>query len=484
MSFVTGPALRPQASRRVARPARGGALDMRVLEVGDHVMAWFRDDKSWYPGRLTEKIDDENYVVTWDDPDGAEPTQRVGLRDIQKKYYYTDYQVGDDCRARSPDDERWYPGVVAELLGDDKFRVRWNDPGGGDETTDMNFESMRKVDIKKDYEVGDKVAAKHEGEWREAEVTGANDDGSFQVKLENSEDSDDSEEVEEISADITDLRPRRKPIEEVKVGEKYQGVVEHVMKNYAFVDIGATESAMLHVSHILPGVEPKQIRDHLAERQEVTVWVCDVQVIGPGMIQETIARVSMVEGAVPNDDGDVEPFQDVSSDEWFDGKVARIFSARNVKVQIKLPSGEAACGALHSARCKADFRDFKHGQSIRVRIESVNVEEGRLSLSTLEPGEIPEGFGDPSSFEGVDSSQFLDGEVQGVGRPGVFVAVRHPDTGATAKGLCRNPNVKGDPRGYTAGQQVKVRVVDVTGWKVALSMRSEAEEADDEQPDV
>ncbi|CAJ1456226.1 unnamed protein product, partial [Effrenium voratum] len=73
---------RHQALRDVRLRARGGD-DAESLAVGDEVKALFPDDEQFYPGTI-EKVGDGTCTVKWEDPDGGPETSEVSNADIKK----------------------------------------------------------------------------------------------------------------------------------------------------------------------------------------------------------------------------------------------------------------------------------------------------------------------------------------------------------------------------------------------------------------
>jgi len=134
---------------------------------------------------------------------------------------------------------------VAEVLGDDKFRVTWDDPDGGPETSDIHAENMKKVKVKRDYKEGDEVLAKfpEDGNMYEAKVIKQNEDGTFQVKW---DDPDGGPEMSDVSP--KDMKVPPIPFDSLEVGQKYTGRVTGIRDFGAFIDIGAEGDGLLHIS--------------------------------------------------------------------------------------------------------------------------------------------------------------------------------------------------------------------------------------------
>eukprot|EP00435_Cladocopium_sp_Y103_P021449 s3910_g5.t1 len=145
---------------RVISRARGGE-ESEKLAVGetqrDVVSALCPDDSQWYPGTIEKINDDSTYCVKWDDPEGGPETHDatrpgsglfwpgemevpldgpLALRGIRKIVIFKDYKVGEQVEAVFPDDGYWYPGDVTKV-GDGTFTVKWEDPDGGPEESEV-----------------------------------------------------------------------------------------------------------------------------------------------------------------------------------------------------------------------------------------------------------------------------------------------------------------------------------------------------------
>jgi small subunit ribosomal protein S1 len=459
---------------------------MSVLDKGDKVRALSEDDEQWYPGRLSGQNDDGTWIVEWEDPDGGPETQNTGTDNIKKMFFYTDYKVGDDCRGVSPDDDRWYPGTVAELLGENKFRVKWDEPDEGAETADLHFEVMKRVKVKRNYKEGDEVLAKYpeDGNMYEAKVLKQNDDGTFQVKW---DDPDGGPEESPVNPKLMKMQPI--PIDDIEVGQKYTGTVIKVDdRGFAFVDFNGPNQGFLHVSKIKgpDGPRVENINDELEEDQEVTVYIS-------GVSDDGKISVSMVEGLKDRPrkpPSDYYAFEDVSADDWFEGEVT---GGRDFGVFVWVEKdGAGASGLLHASCIRAGERiedamaEFKVGDKIKVRVKNVDADNGKMGLTMLQAGEAgaapaPRGSGDVGAFEGMDSTQFIEGEVLRVKEGlGAFVGVKHPDTGAEADGLLHITAIKDSfvdniHDEVEVGQKVQVRVtkVDASMGRMSLSMKAE-----------
>ena len=196
--------------------------------------------------------------------------------------------------------------------------------------------------------------------------------------------------------------------------------------------------------------------------------------------------VTMVEGLT--DGGprrkmdDLTPFADLSSDEWYKGVVART-APFGAFVTVTLDDGASADGLVHVSKIKDGFVDnvddeVSVGQEVKVRIESVDLDSNRMSLSMREGGfGAPRAPADLSAFENVEPDTWLKGKVARIAPFRAFVTVTAPD-GSSADGLVhitqiRDGFVEAVEDELSAGQEVEVRVesVDADAGKMGLSMK-------------
>jgi len=473
-------------SARVACASRGGD-EVTTYAVDDKVKAMSPDDEMWYPGRIQAINDDGSYTVKWDDPDGGPETDDLVPSSLKKVIIFRDYVVGDDVRAMSPDDSRWYPGSVAGINEDGTFKVKWDDADGGEETNDVNPEFMRKVIVFKDYKKGDVVDAKFpdDGNMYSAKVTKANKDGTFEVKW---DDSDGGPEKSVCSP--KDMKYPPIPFDKLEVGQKYTGFVKGVRDFGAFVDIGAENDGLVHISKIAPE-RVTNIYEYVEEGQQLDVWIS-------GLKDDGKIGLTAVEGRVdsgPRPRVSLEPFAGISPSEWHKGVVARL-APFGAFVTVSLEDGTAADGLVHVSQIRDGFvenvyDELEEGQEVQVRIQRVEVETSKMSLSMKEDG----GFGgssrapaDFSLFEGIESDQWLTGKVARLASFGAFVTVTAPDGDATADGLVHITQITD---GYVesvedeleVGAEVQVRVlsVDTDAGKMSLSMKEEGGAEEEEE---
>ncbi|CAE8653119.1 unnamed protein product [Polarella glacialis] len=352
------------------------------------------------------------------------------------------FAVDDVVNAICPDDDVRYPGIVSKVNKDGSFVVKWDDPDGGPETHEVQADAMQKVVIYKDYKVGEAVQAvfPDDGNMYGGTVSKINKDGTFQVKW------DDPDGGPEDSPVVPkDMKYPPIPFDKLEVGQKFAGKIHSVLDFGAFVDIGAEGDGLLHISRISKE-RVENIHDFVQEGQEIECWIS-------GKRDDGKFGVTMVEGLKESGGArrgwaDLTPFLDLSPDNWHPGLVTGIapFGAF-VTVTV---NGASADGLVHVSQIKDGFvndiaDELSEGQEVQVRVVSVDMDKGKMSLIV--------------SF-------------------GAFVSVTSGD--ATADGLVHITQIKDGfvesvQDELSEGQEVQVRVqsVDMGAGKMSLTMKSE-----------
>jgi len=391
------------------------------------------------------------------------------------------FKVGDVVKAICPDDDNWYPGVLDKANDDGTFVVKWDDPEGGPETHDVSTEGIKKIVIFKDYKVGETVEAvfPDDGNWYPGEVTKIKDDGSFTVKW---EDPDGGPEESDVQP--ADMKYPPIPFDKLEVGQKYTGTVRSVLDFGAFVDIGAEGDGLLHISRIAKE-RVENVYDYVSEGQEIDVWIS-------GLRDDGKFGLTMVEGLTDSAGGsrapaDLGPFQDLSPDDWQDGVVARI-APFGAFVTVTGPDGAQADGLVHISAIRDGFVDnvedeLSVGQDVKVRVQSVDIDAGKMSLSMKEGfggGGGGGGFREPADltpFESISPDTWMTGKVARTAPFGAFVTVT-TEGGDSADGLVhitaiRDGFVESVDDELSPGQEVQVRIesVDTVSGKMSLSMK-------------
>uniref|UniRef100_A0A7S2ILP7 30S ribosomal protein S1 n=1 Tax=Zooxanthella nutricula TaxID=1333877 RepID=A0A7S2ILP7_9DINO len=474
---------------RVARPVLGGEQAPVRYDVGDRVRAMSPDDELWYPGTVDADNGDGTFSVKWDDPDGGPETNNLGPSSMKKIIIFKEYVVGDDVRAMPPDDESWYPGVVSKTNKDGTFEVKWDDPDGGDETANVDPEFMRKVVVFRDYKPDDEVEAAYpdDGSMYFAVVVAKNKDGTFKVKW---DDPDGGPEESDVSP--KDMRYPPIPVDSLEAGQKYMGTVKAIRDFGAFVDIGAAAEGLLHISQVSED-RVDDINNVLEDGQQVEVWVSDVRDDGKfsltmvegksagGASRRAPVDLGPFVGLNPSDfhDGVVEKIIGI-------GAIVKVTLADGSEASGLVHISQVKDGYVDRLEDELDV-----GQEVRVRVESVDEAAGKMRLSMKEAGGgrgPPREKADLTPFESITADQWLDGKVGRIAPFGAFVSVTTPDGESSAVGLVHVTQIKDGfvdsvEAELEVGQEVKARVVsvDVDAGKMSLSLKDEAESFDGEE---
>eukprot|EP00440_Ansanella_granifera_P031216 gb/GFBE01033894.1/.p1 GENE.gb/GFBE01033894.1/~~gb/GFBE01033894.1/.p1 ORF type:complete len:465 (+),score=150.17 gb/GFBE01033894.1/:1-1395(+) len=415
----------PRGISQATRFARGGAGES--FAKGDAVKAICPDDDQWYPGTIDKEGSDGAFVVKWDDPEGGPETHEVSAENIKKIVIFKDYKVGETVEAVFPEDGNYYPAEVMKINADGTFSVKWEDPDGGPETSDVQPAEMKYPPIPFDkLEVGQKykgtvrsvldfgafvdIGAEGDGllhisriskervenvydyvsEGQEIEcwISGKRDDGKFGVTM-----------VEGLTesggggrrapADLT-------PFQDLSPDDWQDGVVARTAPFGAFVTVtlpgGEQADGLVHISQLRDGFVDN-VEDEVSIGQEVKVRVQSVDT-GAGKMS-----LSMKEGFGGGGGGgggfrepvDLTPFQDVAPDTWLTGKVARC-APFGAFVTVTLEDGKSADGLVHITQIRDGFvesveDELSIGQEVQVRVESVDAGAGKMSLSMKQPSD-------------------------------------------------------------------------------------------------
>mmetsp|Transcript_124337 Transcript_124337/g.247921 ORF Transcript_124337/g.247921 Transcript_124337/m.247921 type:complete len:466 (-) Transcript_124337:23-1420(-) len=393
-------------------------------------------------------------------------------KDVQRPYV-----VGDDVKARSPDDNRWYPGTVVEAHPDGKLRVKWDDPVEGPESNDVEVKYIRKVTIFMAYKVDDFVHAvdPDDGNMYPGTVVQDNRDGTFQIRWEDPDGG-----PEECAVTPKNMRYPPIALDTLKVGQKHRGTVKGIHKDYAFVDIGAVKPGFLHIS-MVSRRRITSIHNVLEENQDLDVWISKLE---PGRF-----RLTAVGSLLPVDSSiakpiarrstwtDLAPFARTSSEDWFEGTVVSLQSF-GAFVRVELPTGEEAEGLVHISQLSDGFVEdvsskVEMGQKVMVRITKVDTTANRIQLSMkaglngVIPTNTPKTDHNFRPFASVPPDQWLTGKVSQLVDYGAFVSVNAPGREkVTGKGLVHITRIKNEfvekvEDEFKVGQQVRVRILEV-----------------------
>eukprot|EP00929_Paragymnodinium_shiwhaense_P033775 TRINITY_DN1848_c0_g1_i1.p1 TRINITY_DN1848_c0_g1~~TRINITY_DN1848_c0_g1_i1.p1 ORF type:complete len:475 (-),score=145.43 TRINITY_DN1848_c0_g1_i1:283-1707(-) len=410
---------------RLSMASRGGEDADAVVAVGSKVKAMSSEDEQWYPGVVESIGADGSYVVKWDDPDGGPETEDVKLENIKPIVIYKDYKVGEEVHAVFPDDGNYYAATVNKINKDGTFGVKWEDPDGGPEESDVKPEEMKYPPI---------------------------------------------------------------PVSKLETGQKFKGTVNSVRDFGAFVDFGAEVDGMVHISKIADE-RVDDIYQYVSEGQEIDVWVSEVRDDGRvalTMVESKIGRGGGGRGAPADltpftelspDDWHTGVVQRLAPF----GAFVKVTLPEGASADGLVHVSQIRDGFVESAE-----DELSEGQEVQVRVQSVDTGAGRMSLSMKEAGGFGGGGGgfrappDVSAFENVQPDVWLEGKVVKTANFGAFVEVTAPGTDSKAEGLVHITQIK---EGFVEtvedelqeGQEVQVRVlnVDTSAGKMGLSMKPE-----------
>jgi len=166
-------------------------------------------------------------------------------------------------------DQAWYPGEVVKDHGDGTFEVRWDDPDGGPDSSACVIEEMQRIVVYRSYRPGELVEAvfADDGEFYRGTVDQANADGTFRVKW---EEPDGGPEYSDVRPE--DMKYPPIPLDQLEVGKMYSGTVTDTLSFGAVVDIGAEQQGLVHISCLSDGFVA-DVNDVVAPGQVVHVWV-------------------------------------------------------------------------------------------------------------------------------------------------------------------------------------------------------------------
>jgi len=252
-------------------------------------------------------------------------------------------------------------------------------------------------------------------------------------------------------------------------------------------DGGEEASGLVHISQMGAGFQSSV---DLTEGQEVQVRVIGVDVGNSklSLSMKKAGEAGATQQRAPREKVDVTPFKGVK--EWMTGKVASVVSF-GAFVEVTPPSGGSPVqGLVHVSQLSDGFVEdvsaiVKEGDEVKVRVIGVDTDKQKISLSMKAEGESGGGGGgrgkkevDLSGFQGVSSSEWLEGKVVSFQNFGAFVEVT-PPSGPKADGLLHNSEISEnfveDPEMVLElGQIIKVRVLAATDNRLNLSLKQPA----------
>ncbi|CAK0859629.1 unnamed protein product [Prorocentrum cordatum] len=200
----------------------------------------------------------------------------------------------------------------------------------------------------------------------------------------------------------------------LKYGQEFQGTVHSVTDIGAFVDIGADNKGLLHISAI--SKDPvEDIHSVLKEGQEVKVWVSNLRDDGRFLLTMTDKKTPPI------------PFDSLKVGQEFQGTVRRVG-----KDYSFVDIGATVVGLLHKSAISTDSIEdissvLQDGQEVKVWISGLRG-DGKVYLTMVEGKKdknIP-----PIPFDSLRVGQEFWGTVNSLRRHGAYV-----DIGAEREGL-------------------------------------------------
>jgi len=82
-------------------------------------------------------------------------------------------------------------------------------------------------------------------------------------------------QTKEVGVSLRAKREARTPVSEMNIGDEIEGTIKSIEPYGAFVDIGCTSDALLHISRISPD-KISDINDHVKKGEKVTVHLIAV----------------------------------------------------------------------------------------------------------------------------------------------------------------------------------------------------------------
>lgn len=272
-------------------------------------------------------------------------------------------------------------------------------------------------------------------------------------------------------------KPKKTPLEELEVGGEVQGKIRSVMSYGAFVDIGASTDALLHVSEI----SNEFVKD---ATEKLTVGEAISAKIKAINLEKKQLALTM-KGSQPSGEGKT-PLEELEVGAEVQGTV-RSVTTYGAFVNI----GASKDALLHVSEISDEFLEdatekFTAGDTISAKIKGVNSEKQQIALTMREPQvrepRAPRPKVDLSKYEGADEKEFVTGKVNSITDFGAFVTLEEGVDGLVHISQVQEGGVGKVSDVLEVGQEVQVRVikVDTSKRRIALSMlewkeRSESE---------
>lgn len=381
----------PPATPRAA-PVQESVIAAASLAVGTYVLAKWTNGE-WYTGVLLKADGGSGFLVKWDEGEEESVVARDFIRVLPP------LAAGVAVKAIWEQDRNWYDAVLQKDNGDGTFVVKYDTD---ESEASLKAENIRsKLDPPKElkywsapYKKGD--APPKEGEkvmalWKNPEdgyegfhgavVQKDRDDGTFLLKWE-----EDDTEAAVKREDIRTNTPRC-ALSDLKVGQKLVGVITRTASFGAFVDFGAENDGLVHVSKMAEG-RVENVDDVVSEGQAVDVWLCGVDdgKVTLSMVESKVGRGGGGGGGGGRRTVDLSPFTNLDPNQWLTGKVSSIASF-GAFVGVTPPNGgPEQLGLVHIKSIRDGFvedvaAEVQVGQEVKVRVLSVDLATNKLRLS-------------------------------------------------------------------------------------------------------
>eukprot|EP00903_Cladosiphon_okamuranus_P009756 g9275.t1 len=278
-------------------------------------------------------------------------------------------------------------------------------------------------------------------------------------------------------------------LEDIVVGEEYEGVINNVVTYGAFVDIGTEVNGLVHISQLADEFVAN-CDDHVKEGDMVRVRVLNVD----GEARKLVLSMRQKPRSSSTEQGDVSKYAQMLAEDPSQFISAKVENIVSYGAFFGLEDG--CSGFVHISQMSptgehvSDVSDvLTVGQVVDVRIREVDEKLGRINMSLLPYGQGETtraapvaAIKDVSHLSGADPTEFRKGTVSAVADYGLFVNIEgvdgllhiskmSPDRSVTSENIHST---------YSEGQEVDIRIMEVNtaNNKMSLSMLPATEEAD------
>ncbi|CAM9313387.1 unnamed protein product [Ectocarpus sp. 6 AP-2014] len=278
-------------------------------------------------------------------------------------------------------------------------------------------------------------------------------------------------------------------LEDIVVGEEYEGVINNVVTYGAFVDIGTEVNGLVHISQLADEFVAN-CDDHVKEGDMVRVRVLNVD----GEARKLVLSMRQKPRSSSAEQGNVQKYADMLAEDPSQFVSAKVENIVSYGAFFGLEDG--CSGFVHISQMSptgehvADVSDvLAVGQVVDVRIREVDEKLGRINMSLLPygQGEAPRSAPvaatkDVSHLAGSDPTEFRKGTVSAVADYGLFVNIEGVDGLLHVSKMSTDRSITSDNihSHYEEGQEVEIRIMEVNtaNNKMSLSMLPPTEEAD------